>query len=208
MRQAAQHAEGGTVRGMRVTTVELPDVRAIRQKLHMSQQRFAETYRIPLPTSRNREQGRPLAGRAGRRLPTGDRAPAQSHQGSTATRMNGPQPMPLTRSFGSWRRSGSHAIPLSPTRCCAKASTRCSPAMSIPARRSCATPSRRRSVREAGRRDRHAGEKPDPHARPARQSAGARSVRNYRLPAEAGRRRSALNAWLRWARKPRGAAHP
>ena len=58
MRQAAQHAEGGTVRGMRVTTVELPDVRAIRQKLHMSQQRFAETYRIPLPTLKNWEQGR------------------------------------------------------------------------------------------------------------------------------------------------------
>ncbi len=58
MRQAAQHAEGGKVRGMRVTTVELPDVRAIRQKLHMSQQRFAETYRIPLPTLKNWEQGR------------------------------------------------------------------------------------------------------------------------------------------------------
>jgi putative transcriptional regulator len=58
MRQAAQHAEGGTVRGMRATIVELPDVRAIRQKLHMSQQRFAETYRIPLPTLKNWEQGR------------------------------------------------------------------------------------------------------------------------------------------------------
>ena len=54
----SQHAEGGKVRGMRVTTVELPDVRAIRQKLHMSQQRFAETYRIPLPTLKNWEQGR------------------------------------------------------------------------------------------------------------------------------------------------------
>jgi len=58
MRQAAQHAEGGKARGMRVTTVELPDVKAIREALHMSQQRFAETYRIPLPTLKNREQGR------------------------------------------------------------------------------------------------------------------------------------------------------
>lgn len=55
MRQAAQHAEGGKARGMRVTTVELPDVKAIREALHMSQQRFAEAYRIPLPTL---EQGR------------------------------------------------------------------------------------------------------------------------------------------------------
>ena len=43
---------------LRVTTVELPDVRAIRQKLHMSQQRFAAAYRIPLPTLKNWEQGR------------------------------------------------------------------------------------------------------------------------------------------------------
>jgi len=53
MRQAAQHAEGGKARGMRVTTVELPDVKAIREALHMSQQRFAEAYRIPLPTLKN-----------------------------------------------------------------------------------------------------------------------------------------------------------
>jgi putative transcriptional regulator len=58
MQQAAQYAGGGKVRGMRVTTVELPDVRAIRQKLRMSQQRFAQTYRIPLPTLKNWEQGR------------------------------------------------------------------------------------------------------------------------------------------------------
>jgi putative transcriptional regulator len=43
---------------VRLHTVELLDVRAIRRKLHMSQQAFAATYRIPLPTLKNWEQGR------------------------------------------------------------------------------------------------------------------------------------------------------
>jgi putative transcriptional regulator len=54
---ALAHARGEDS-GVRVRTVELPDVRAIRRKLHMSQQVFAETYRIPLPTLKNWEQGR------------------------------------------------------------------------------------------------------------------------------------------------------
>jgi putative transcriptional regulator len=54
---ALAHARGETS-GVRVTTVDMPDVRAIRRKLHMSQQQFAETYRIPLPTLKNWEQGR------------------------------------------------------------------------------------------------------------------------------------------------------
>jgi len=54
---ALAHARGETS-GVRVHTVEVPDVRAIRRKLHMSQQQFAETYRIPLPTLKNWEQGR------------------------------------------------------------------------------------------------------------------------------------------------------
>lgn len=58
MQQAAQHARGAKVRGMRVTTVELPDVKAIREALHMSQQKFAASYRIPLATVKNWEQGR------------------------------------------------------------------------------------------------------------------------------------------------------
>ncbi|MGB8365335.1 MAG: helix-turn-helix domain-containing protein [Rhizomicrobium sp.] len=59
MQQAAQHARGAAkVRGMRVTTVEIPDVKAIREALHMSQQRFAASYRIPLATVKNWEQGR------------------------------------------------------------------------------------------------------------------------------------------------------
>jgi putative transcriptional regulator len=43
---------------MRMTTVEIPDVKAIRRALHMSQQRFAAAFRIPLPTLKNWEQGR------------------------------------------------------------------------------------------------------------------------------------------------------
>jgi putative transcriptional regulator len=58
MRQAARHAQGRKVRGMRVTTVEMPDVKAIRKKLRMSQQNFALAYRIPLATLKNWEQGR------------------------------------------------------------------------------------------------------------------------------------------------------
>jgi putative transcriptional regulator len=58
MKQAAAHAQGRKVRGMRVTTVEMPDVKAIRQSLRMSQQRFASAFRIPLPTLKNWEQGR------------------------------------------------------------------------------------------------------------------------------------------------------
>ena len=58
MQQAAAHARGRKGRGLRVTTVELPDVKAIRRSLRMSQHRFAAAYRIPLPTLKNWEQGR------------------------------------------------------------------------------------------------------------------------------------------------------
>src|SRR6266699_1572020 len=51
-------AGGGKVRGMRVTKVEIPDVKAIRRSLRMSQDRFATASRIPLPTLKNWEQGR------------------------------------------------------------------------------------------------------------------------------------------------------
>jgi len=57
MKEAAAYAEGGKA-GARVHTVEVPDVRAIRRRFHMSQRCFAETYRIPLPTLKNWEQGR------------------------------------------------------------------------------------------------------------------------------------------------------
>jgi putative transcriptional regulator len=57
MTEAVAFSQGKTT-GAVMHTVELPDVRAIRRGLHMSQQRFAETYRIPLPTLKNWEQGR------------------------------------------------------------------------------------------------------------------------------------------------------
>jgi putative transcriptional regulator len=58
LKQAAEHARGGKVRGMRLTKVELPDVKAIRRALRMSQDEFAAVYRIPLATLKNWEQGR------------------------------------------------------------------------------------------------------------------------------------------------------
>jgi putative transcriptional regulator len=56
--QAAAHAAGRRVKGVRVTKVEIPDVKEIRRSLRMSQHRFAAAYRIPLPTLKNWEQGR------------------------------------------------------------------------------------------------------------------------------------------------------
>ena len=59
MRLAAAHASGQKVPGIRVTVVKLPpDVKAIRRSLRMSQHRFAASYRIPLSTLKNWEQGR------------------------------------------------------------------------------------------------------------------------------------------------------
>jgi putative transcriptional regulator len=60
MQQAAKHAAGKRVRGSSVSKVELPDVKAIRLSLKMSQHHFAAAYRIPLPTLKNWEQGRRL----------------------------------------------------------------------------------------------------------------------------------------------------
>lgn len=54
---ALAHAEDKPS-GVRVHMVEVPDVRAIRRQLHMSQQQFSEAFRIPLPTLKNWEQGR------------------------------------------------------------------------------------------------------------------------------------------------------
>lgn len=58
MQQAADHAAGRKVRGMRVTKVAPPNVKAIRRSLKMSQDRFAAAFRIPLATLKNWEQGR------------------------------------------------------------------------------------------------------------------------------------------------------
>lgn len=57
MEQAAAHARGkGKV--ARVHTIEVPDARAIREALGLSQQAFASAYRIPLATLKGWEQGR------------------------------------------------------------------------------------------------------------------------------------------------------
>jgi putative transcriptional regulator len=45
--EAVAH-ESGEKTGIRVQAVEMPDVRAIRRKLHMSQEKFAVTYRMRL----------------------------------------------------------------------------------------------------------------------------------------------------------------
>ena len=57
MKEAVAHAKGEAT-GAKVHVVELPDVRAIREHLHMSQSEFAEAYRIPLATLKGWEQGR------------------------------------------------------------------------------------------------------------------------------------------------------
>lgn len=57
LKEATDFARGATA-AVRVTLVEVPDVRAIRRELHMSQHEFAEAYRIPLSTLKNWEQGR------------------------------------------------------------------------------------------------------------------------------------------------------
>lgn len=57
MKEAADHAQGkGKV--ARVHTIEVPDIRAVRRKLGLSQQAFASTYHIPLATLKGWEQGR------------------------------------------------------------------------------------------------------------------------------------------------------
>jgi putative transcriptional regulator len=59
MANAIAHAEGRKA-AVRVHVVEVPDVRAIRRGLRMSQSRFATAFRIPVATIKNWEQGRRL----------------------------------------------------------------------------------------------------------------------------------------------------
>lgn len=57
LEEAATHAQGkGSVASVR--TIEVPDVRAIREALGLSQHAFASAYRIPLATLKGWEQGR------------------------------------------------------------------------------------------------------------------------------------------------------
>lgn len=57
MEEAAAHAQGRG-KAARVHTIDVPDVRAIREGLGLSQQAFASAYRIPLATLKGWEQGR------------------------------------------------------------------------------------------------------------------------------------------------------
>jgi putative transcriptional regulator len=55
--ESAAHAQGmGEI--ARVHSVEVPEVRAIREELGLSQQAFASAYHIPLATLKGWEQGR------------------------------------------------------------------------------------------------------------------------------------------------------
>ncbi|MEP7348567.1 MAG: NadS family protein [Sphingorhabdus sp.] len=57
MEEAVAIAQGQRV-AARTHAVEVPDVRAIREGLGLSQTAFANTYRIPLATLKGWEQGR------------------------------------------------------------------------------------------------------------------------------------------------------
>ena len=57
LNEAIAHARGQPTKGTRVTVVHVPDVKAIREQLKMSQSEFASAYRIPVGTLRNWEQG-------------------------------------------------------------------------------------------------------------------------------------------------------
>jgi putative transcriptional regulator len=57
MKDMLAYADGKT-EGARAHVIQVPDVRALRTKLHMSQQEFSQNYRIPLATLKGWEQGR------------------------------------------------------------------------------------------------------------------------------------------------------
>jgi len=57
LEEAISHRRGDAT-ATRVTRFSFPDVKALRQGLGMSQDRFAKTYRIPLNTIKNWEQNR------------------------------------------------------------------------------------------------------------------------------------------------------
>ena len=58
LKDAVDHSNGKNTAVRRVHVVQVPDVRAIREALKMSQSEFARTYRIPLSTLQGWEQGR------------------------------------------------------------------------------------------------------------------------------------------------------
>ena len=58
LHEAVEHAKGNPTSGTKETVLYTADSKAIREKLNMSQSEFAKTYRIPLSTLQNWEQGR------------------------------------------------------------------------------------------------------------------------------------------------------
>jgi putative transcriptional regulator len=57
LQQALDHAQGTKI-GVREHIIQVPDVRAIREELNLSQAEFASAYQIPLATLKGWEQGR------------------------------------------------------------------------------------------------------------------------------------------------------
>lgn len=55
--EAVEHAKGKAP-GVSSQTIEIPDVRSLREELRLSQQEFCRAYRIPLATLKGWEQGR------------------------------------------------------------------------------------------------------------------------------------------------------
>jgi len=93
--EAADHTEG-RASSARVHVVEVPDVRAIGRKLHLSQQEYAKKYRIPLPTLRHWEQGGAAAGSAGGSLPSRDSPGARTKSAKLSSCYEG-RPRPRAR---------------------------------------------------------------------------------------------------------------
>jgi putative transcriptional regulator len=58
LKSALAHAKGELTPGTVEHVVLVPDVKAIRETLGLSQSEFSETYNIPLPTLKGWEQGR------------------------------------------------------------------------------------------------------------------------------------------------------
>ena len=57
LKEAIAHANGEAT-GARTHVIEIPDVRALRERLGLSQSEFARAYAIPLATLKGWEQGR------------------------------------------------------------------------------------------------------------------------------------------------------
>jgi putative transcriptional regulator len=57
LKEASAYMKGKQA-GAKTHIVQIPDVKAIRKRLLLSQAEFAKTYRIPLPTLQGWEQGR------------------------------------------------------------------------------------------------------------------------------------------------------